>query len=203
MTTVEHVGVSTGLTYEGLVGAFERELGRWDPVTGNALVERRAPWSDVEREVERMAGKHGLMIFFRADQGAVASLVGKRSVTRFILSAIRSSPIASSASIFARASMCRSASVSTRRRTRRRRHLLRSSVLISRRARTAGAEGDRRDAGPKDRWCRRCPAQELSATDSGLRLGTVMLGVDRRQETSERRWPRHGRSAGRSGGRRH
>jgi hypothetical protein len=77
MTTVEHVGVSTGLTYEGLVGAFERELGRWDPVTGNALVERRAPWSDVEREVERMAGKHGLMIFFRADQGAVASLVGK------------------------------------------------------------------------------------------------------------------------------
>jgi hypothetical protein len=70
MTTVEHVGVSTGLTYEGLVGAFERELGRWDPVTGNALVERRAPWSDVEREVERMAGKHGLMIFFRADQGA-------------------------------------------------------------------------------------------------------------------------------------
>jgi uncharacterized protein (DUF302 family) len=77
MTTVEHVRVSTGLTYEGLVGACERELGRWDPVTGNALVERRAPWSDVKREVERMAGRHGLMNFFRADQGAIASLAGK------------------------------------------------------------------------------------------------------------------------------
>ena len=75
--TVEHVSVSTGLTYDALVGAFERELGRWDPDTGSALVKRRAPWSDVEREVERAGGAHGLMIFFRVDQGLVTSLSGK------------------------------------------------------------------------------------------------------------------------------
>lgn len=74
--TVERVDISTGLTYDVLVSSFERELGRWDPAAGNLLVERQAPWSDVEREVDRMAGAHGLMIFFRADQGAVTSLSG-------------------------------------------------------------------------------------------------------------------------------
>lgn len=73
---VEHLRVSTGLSYDALVGAFERALGRWDPAAGDALVERRAPWSEVEREVERMAGAHGLMIFVRANQGEVTSLAG-------------------------------------------------------------------------------------------------------------------------------
>jgi uncharacterized protein (DUF302 family) len=74
---VERVDISTGLNYDVLVRAFERELGHWDPAAGNLLVERQASWSDVERDVERMAGPHGLMIFFRVNQGAVTSLSGK------------------------------------------------------------------------------------------------------------------------------
>ena len=74
---VERVDIWTGLTYDVLVRAFERELGHWDPAAGNLLVERQASWSDVERDVERMAGPHGLMIFFRVNQGAVTSLSGK------------------------------------------------------------------------------------------------------------------------------
>ena len=74
---VERVDISTGLNYDVLVRAFERELGHWDPAAGNLLVERQASWSAVERDVERMAGPHGLMIFFRVNQGAVTSLSGK------------------------------------------------------------------------------------------------------------------------------
>ena len=74
---IEHVSIPTGLSYGVLVSAFERELGRWDPATGSRLVERRAPWSDVEREVERVGRAHGLMIFFNIDQGVVTSLSGK------------------------------------------------------------------------------------------------------------------------------
>jgi len=74
---VNHDDISTGLSYDPLVTAFERELGRWEPASGAALAERTAPWSEVEREVDRMAGPHGLMIFYRADQGAVASLSGR------------------------------------------------------------------------------------------------------------------------------
>ena len=68
--------VATGLTYPALVEAFERELGRWDSSVGARLVERNAVWSEVEREVEGLAGPHGLMIFFRIDQGLVVSLAG-------------------------------------------------------------------------------------------------------------------------------
>ena len=40
------------------------------------LIERKAAWTDVERAIERIAGPHGLMIIFRADQGKIASLSG-------------------------------------------------------------------------------------------------------------------------------
>jgi uncharacterized protein (DUF302 family) len=76
-TVVSHEDIATGLSYDALVTAFERELGRWEPASGVALAERRAPWSEVEREIERMAGPHGLMIFYRADQGAITSLSGR------------------------------------------------------------------------------------------------------------------------------
>ena len=73
---ITHEDIATGLSYDDLVTAFERELGRWEPASGVALAERRAPWSEIEREVDRMAGQHGLMIFYRADQGAITSLSG-------------------------------------------------------------------------------------------------------------------------------
>ena len=33
--------IATGLSYEALVTAFEREPGRWEPTSGDALVERQ------------------------------------------------------------------------------------------------------------------------------------------------------------------
>jgi uncharacterized protein (DUF302 family) len=74
---VEHVSVATGLGYEALVRAFEGELGRLDPAVVKSLIDRHAPWNEVKAAVERMAGPHGLMIIFAADQGAITSLSGK------------------------------------------------------------------------------------------------------------------------------
>ena len=73
---IERTAVSTGLTYEALVAAFERELGRWEPATEDRLLAQKAPWSEVEREVARMGGPRGLMVIYRIDQGAVTSLSG-------------------------------------------------------------------------------------------------------------------------------
>ena len=74
---VEHVTVATGLGYDALVRAFEGELGRLDAAVAKSLIDRRAPWGEVKETLERMAGAHGLMIIFTADQGAVTSLSGK------------------------------------------------------------------------------------------------------------------------------
>ena len=74
---IEHVTVATGVPYEKLVAAFEAELGRLDPAAVQALVERRASWGEVEREIQRVGGTHGLMIVASANQGAVISLSGK------------------------------------------------------------------------------------------------------------------------------
>lgn len=73
---IERSTVPTGLSYPALVAAFERELQQLDPKVISRLVEKQATWDEVEREVERIAGPHGLMIVGRADQGAVVSLSG-------------------------------------------------------------------------------------------------------------------------------
>jgi len=70
----ERVTVATGLTYQALTTAFERELGRFKPDVAERLHERRAPWSEVEAEFTAMAQPHGLMIFFRVEQGQTTSL---------------------------------------------------------------------------------------------------------------------------------
>ncbi len=74
---IERSTVATGLTYPALVAAFERELGQFDPAAAARLVEARASWSEVEREVERRAGPHGLLIVGHADQGPIVSLSGR------------------------------------------------------------------------------------------------------------------------------
>jgi uncharacterized protein (DUF302 family) len=75
-TTVEYVEARTGLAYADLIDRFEQELGRLDPAATNDLVAQKAAWSQVKSKIERMAGPRGLMIIFRADQGAVTSLSG-------------------------------------------------------------------------------------------------------------------------------
>jgi hypothetical protein len=50
---IQHATVATGLAYDALVTAFERELSCWDSATGATLVGRKAAWSEVEREVDQ------------------------------------------------------------------------------------------------------------------------------------------------------
>lgn len=71
---IQHTSVDTGLSYGALVQAFERELGHLDPATTQRLVERKAAWSEVEREIGEVGGSLGLMIIARLDLGKVASL---------------------------------------------------------------------------------------------------------------------------------
>jgi uncharacterized protein (DUF302 family) len=71
---IEHTTVETGLSYKAAAAAFESSIGRLDPQAAEALRARHAPWADVEREMERMAGPSGLMLFTKVDQGAIASL---------------------------------------------------------------------------------------------------------------------------------
>jgi uncharacterized protein (DUF302 family) len=73
---IEHVTVVMGVPYDKLVSAFEAELGRLDSAAVQALVTRRAPWNEVESEIERIGGAHGLMIVASANQGAITSLSG-------------------------------------------------------------------------------------------------------------------------------
>ena len=75
--TIQHERVATGLGYDQLVHAFERELGHLDPLVPKHLIEWKAAWSEVEREIGKAAGPHGLMIIARADQGSLISLAGR------------------------------------------------------------------------------------------------------------------------------
>jgi hypothetical protein len=73
---IQHICVATGLGYDASILAFEREPGRLDPAITQRLVERKATWSEVEREIEGIGGSHDPMIIARADLGRVASLSG-------------------------------------------------------------------------------------------------------------------------------
>jgi hypothetical protein len=73
-TTFMREDIPMGLRYEALIAAFEREMGRWDQVVETALIDRKAPWEQVEGAFQKMAGPHGLMIFFHVNQGRLVSL---------------------------------------------------------------------------------------------------------------------------------
>lgn len=75
-TVIQHTFIATGLDYDAAVAAFEHELSQLDPALTQRLVKEKAPWSEVEREIGAVGGKHGLMIITRAEQGKVISLSG-------------------------------------------------------------------------------------------------------------------------------
>jgi hypothetical protein len=75
--TIQHEYIATGLSYDISIRAFERELGHLDPALTQRLVERKATWAEVEREIKKVGGLHDLMIIERADLGRVASLSGR------------------------------------------------------------------------------------------------------------------------------
>jgi uncharacterized protein (DUF302 family) len=82
---IERTYVETGLSYGAAAEAFERQVGRLEPDAAESLRARRAPWSEVEKEMDRMAGPSSLMIFEKIDQGAITSLSGKPMRCRFYL----------------------------------------------------------------------------------------------------------------------
>jgi hypothetical protein len=43
--TVQHTSIATGLSYDDLVGGFERELGRRDLAAADRLLKSKASWS--------------------------------------------------------------------------------------------------------------------------------------------------------------
>jgi uncharacterized protein (DUF302 family) len=75
--SVTHVSVSTGLGYDQLIEAFERSLGHWDPVSGEALWREAANWPKVEAAVAKAGEPFGLMVMAKIDQGRLTSLSGK------------------------------------------------------------------------------------------------------------------------------
>ena len=83
--TVARTDVPTGLSYENLVHRFEATLGTWDPATAQRLVERHAPWADVEAAAAKAGGSLGLMIIATLDQGQLTSLSGRAKKCRLYL----------------------------------------------------------------------------------------------------------------------
>jgi uncharacterized protein (DUF302 family) len=77
IATIKHTRITTVLSYDALVTAFERELGHVDPKLTDDLVKYGASWDEVKRTIDQVGGPHSLMVFFRADQGKVTSLSGR------------------------------------------------------------------------------------------------------------------------------
>jgi hypothetical protein len=67
--SISHVNVATGLPYDRLIPAFEASLGKWDPVAGAPLWEKKANWPEVETAIAKMAEPFGLMVMVKIDQG--------------------------------------------------------------------------------------------------------------------------------------
>ena len=75
--SISHVNVATGIPYDRLIPAFEASLGKWDPVAGAPLWEKKASWPEVETAIAKMAEPFGLMVMVKIDQGRITSLSGK------------------------------------------------------------------------------------------------------------------------------
>jgi uncharacterized protein (DUF302 family) len=73
---VARITVETGFTFETLVAAFEKQLGRYDRSVGAELVKKNASWEEVSATIEAMAGPHGLMIMSHLELGRTVSLKG-------------------------------------------------------------------------------------------------------------------------------
>jgi len=77
--------VQTRMSYPELVVAFESALGRWEPSVAKRLVQSRATWAEVRREVSQVSEPRGLMIISQADQGALTSLSGVQKQCKLYL----------------------------------------------------------------------------------------------------------------------
>jgi uncharacterized protein (DUF302 family) len=76
-SSINRMTVRTGLPYVALMEAFEKEVGHWDAGMGAQLVSENAAWEKTRDTIGAMAGRQGLMIFTKINQGEIASLSGK------------------------------------------------------------------------------------------------------------------------------
>jgi hypothetical protein len=76
--SISHVNVATGIPYDRL------SLGKWDPVAGAPLREKKAGWPEVETAIAKMAEPFGLMAMVKIDQGRITSFSGKEKSARSI-----------------------------------------------------------------------------------------------------------------------
>src|SRR5262245_40304817 len=83
--SVARTDVPTGMPYGRLVQRFEETLGTWNASTAEELVERHAPWSEVEAAAAKAAGTLGLMIIASINQGQLTSLSGREKKCRLYL----------------------------------------------------------------------------------------------------------------------
>ena len=102
--------MATGIPYDRLIPAFEASLGKWDPVAGAPLWEKKAGWPEVETAIARIAEPFGLMVMVKIDQGRITSLSEKQKSARFIRRKSRDGQTRSSRSICAAVFTFRSAS---------------------------------------------------------------------------------------------
>jgi uncharacterized protein (DUF302 family) len=75
--TVEHVRVVSGQSFEKVTGAFEAQLGRFDPAVYQAL-GAGAEAEQVRARIGAMAGPSGFMLFRTSDHGALLRLTGQK-----------------------------------------------------------------------------------------------------------------------------
>ena len=160
---IQSTRVATRRTYDDLVRVFASELGHLDPVVSRQLVEWKADWSEVERVIEGMAGRHELMIIARVELGSLTSLRGQER--RCSLYLVGNPVIASQIiAIDPRGSFYvpfRVALYDDGGPTGGD-DLLRSSVLLPRHARSPGTVSYRRTARPQDRRGRRRRVRALN-----------------------------------------
>ncbi len=83
--TVNHVRLATDKPFEEVARAFERQLGRFDPVVYKSL----AAGGDAEgakAKIEAMAGPSGFMLFATHNHGALLRLAGqKRKAIQYVV----------------------------------------------------------------------------------------------------------------------
>jgi len=66
--------IATNIPYDVLTKDFEDELGKYDAGAVALMIQEDVSWRSFEKEMVKMAGDNGLMLFLKADQGRVASI---------------------------------------------------------------------------------------------------------------------------------
>jgi uncharacterized protein (DUF302 family) len=71
-----HVRVTTAKSFAEVTGAFERQLGKFDPAALQASSSDPDPAAKTRSRLEAMAGPSGFMLFATLDHGSLLTLFG-------------------------------------------------------------------------------------------------------------------------------